>query len=252
MSMGIDALGRGIQKLRRNFVQTGRRKQRGSTRDENFYCLLRTADIAKAFVGGILIIVSIRILFSTVTGDFALPGSAFNPNPPFDLTEETQRSVERFYTLHDLLMSTQPLETLAFLRAPILMGLGVILPLAVFVFNWNYRVFIRAGNPYFLLVGAHAVTLFIADRLLGAGAMTFVGIAFSTLRSMQMTSLLKWLSCCYPRTSSEAPPKRCPRILLWGARLEWGLWTLNAAYLTLYVVLVAIGLAGLGLEWRWQ
>jgi hypothetical protein len=241
-----------MSRLKNSLTASTIQKKHRAAHDKNSYFLLRSIHIAKVFAVGLLAIISIRILISSVTGDYILPNSAFESVPPFELTTTAQLGIGRFYLLHDILMSTQPMEAISYLRAPILLGFGILLPLAVFIFNWNSRIFIRACNPYFLLVGAHAVTLFIAGRLLGPGSMTFVGIAYSSLRSMQMTSLLKRLSSLIPGTTPQGHTRRCPPTLLWGARFEWLLWTLNALYLTLYVVLVTVGLFGLGLEWRWQ
>jgi hypothetical protein len=118
-------------------------------------------------------------------------------------------------------------------RVPILILLGIITPLALFIWNWESVAYSEILNPYLMLLGAQAGSLIVGILLLGEGIVPFIGLLYSGLRVFQISGLL---DCRYLASSHIPKPLR----LVLRAALV--LWSFNAIALALHIVSVTFRL----------
>lgn len=203
---------------------------------------ISSSTIGSLFVSFIVIIFSLRILLYLIPGNYKLPVSSTENISGLTPAAQT------FYQYHDFIFNSNLiLDAIAHWRPSLLMLVGVILPLIVFVFNWNSKIVIRFMNPYFLLIGAHAGSLFVANVILGNGAMTFVSFFYSFIRMLQLFTLYNQLESGFSTTKHSF--KRFLSKL--SVIILTLVWSLNWLYLLTFIILVTMGLWQMGLIWKW-
>lgn len=115
-------------------------------------------------------------------------------------------------------------------RMPVLIVLGILLPLALFLWNWESVIYTDTLKPYLMLLGAQAGSLIVGILLLGEGTVPFIGMVYSGLRVFQIGGLLD------PRFhGSGSIPKPLRRVL----RIAKVLWALNGGFLLLHILWVS-------------
>lgn len=118
-------------------------------------------------------------------------------------------------------------------RLPVLIILGVIAPLALFLWNWESAIYVDTLKPYLLLLGAQTGSVIVGVLLLGEGIIPFLGLFYSGLRVLQISQLL------HPLSTNLGPLPRPLRLVL---RSAFILWFLNAAALGLHILMVSLAL----------
>jgi hypothetical protein len=121
------------------------------------------------------------------------------------------------------------------LRYPVLISLGILLPLLALIVRQRDVVVRRCLEPYLLLLLAQVVTLLVAEALMGEGLMIWVGFVYTLLRLLQLVGLL-WMSGAADqrlRRLFDLGPRPWLRNLL---RLELVLWSINALGLGWHIV----------------
>jgi hypothetical protein len=118
-------------------------------------------------------------------------------------------------------------------RLPVLIVLGIITPLAVFLWNWESAIYGEVHNPYLMLLGTQAGSVIVGVLLLGEGIVPFIGMLYSSLRVWQIQGLLD------PPTSDSGP---IPSPLRLDLRTTLLLWALNAIALALHILWVTLRL----------
>jgi hypothetical protein len=239
MMSGLTALLSGLLEQGRKFMTSDSSALLKAKRLPVPHVLMRPRDIGSVFLASVVVVVTLRILIELMPGYLNIPS-------------ENLGYIGTFYHEHDKILGTSLRETIGLLRRPLLLLLGVILPLIVFLLNWHNHIYVKCLNPYFLLIGAQSVVLYIANSLLGDGATTFVGIIFSCLRVLQLFSLGRWLTQVMDELPREGTSKTPLCLLLCLTIVEVVLWTLNAIYLGVFVFNVSTGLLRLGLMWHWK
>lgn len=130
-----------------------------------------------------------------------------------------------------------PFWLMGVFRIPMLIMLGIITPLALFIWNWESVIYSETLNPYLMLLGAQAGSLIVGILLLGEGIVPFIGLVYSSLRVLQIDGLLDLRF----RASNQMPK---PLRLVLRAALV--LWALNAIALALHILWVTWRLLKLG------
>ncbi|MFN9623505.1 MAG: hypothetical protein ACK587_11865 [Cyanobacteriota bacterium] len=115
-------------------------------------------------------------------------------------------------------------------RVPTLVVLGVITPLALYLWNWESQIYNQILTPYLMLLGAQAGSAIMGVLLLGEGIVPFIGLVYSILRVIQINDLLD-----LPFQVSRQMPKFLRFIL----RLALLLWALNAMALGYHILIVS-------------
>jgi hypothetical protein len=130
-----------------------------------------------------------------------------------------------------------PFWLMGVFRIPMLILLGIITPLALFIWNWESVIYSETLNPYLMLLGAQAGSLIVGILLLGEGIVPFIGLVYSSLRVLQIDGLLDLRF----RASNQMPK---PLRLVLRAALV--LWALNAIALALHILWVTWRLLKMG------
>lgn len=115
------------------------------------------------------------------------------------------------------------------IRLPVLIMLGIVAPLALFLWNWESSIYTIVLKPYMMLLGAQAGSVIVGVLLLGEGIIPFIGVVYSGLRVLQIRELL------------DPPPpdgRSLPRPLRFVLRSALILWLLNAIALALHILWV--------------
>lgn len=115
------------------------------------------------------------------------------------------------------------------LRVPALLLVGIIIPLGLFLWNWESAIYADTLQPYLMLLGAQAGTLIVGLGLLGEGTVPFIGTVYSLLRVWQIDGLLEF------RKRGCGEPPRLLRIVLRAAQV---LWALNWIALLVFILWV--------------
>ncbi len=117
--------------------------------------------------------------------------------------------------------------SIVLLRYPVLISLGLLLPLLVLIMAQRDGVVRRCLVPYLLLVLAQVITMVIAEPLMGEGLVVWVGFGYTLLRVLQLIGLLRLGRAASDRARRPFDLRRRPwlRRLL---RLELLLWGVNA------------------------
>jgi hypothetical protein len=199
------------------------------------HLLTKHSFIASLFICSIIFIISIKILL-------------FQLN--IITISTSSNSLNEFYLKHDFMLNNL-FGIISLFRRPVLFFIGIIAPLILFVSKWHTQLILDIMNPYFLLIGAQAGTIFIASTILGPGADTFVGLFFSLFRSAQVLALRSNLNISYTPIKAANSEMKLKHHLRLGLLFVLGLWALNALYLTIFVGLVTWGLLALGLTYNW-
>lgn len=118
-------------------------------------------------------------------------------------------------------------------RLPVLILLGIIAPLAMFLWNWKSAIYIDTLKPYLMLLGAQAGSVVVGVLLLGEGMIPFIGVIYSGLRVLQIKDLLV-------PTPPDLRPIPGPLKLVLRSALV--LWFLNMTALALHILWVTIWL----------
>ena len=94
----------------------------------------------------------------------------------------------------DLLFRTWDRVFLVFLQFgyPVLISVGILAPLLAWRIGRRDRVVRRCLEPYLLLLLAQAITLFVAESLMGEGMTVWVGLIYNLLRVFQLVGFL-WM-----------------------------------------------------------
>jgi hypothetical protein len=122
---------------------------------------------------------------------------------------------------------------LAVFRLPVLIVLGIITPLALFLWNWESAIYADTLNPYLMLLGAQAGSVIVGVLLLGEGIVPFLGMLYSGLRVLQIRDLLN------PPSREPGPMPRPLRLVL---RTTLLLWAFNTTALALHILWVTVRL----------
>lgn len=115
------------------------------------------------------------------------------------------------------------------IRLPVLIMLGILAPLALFLWNWESSIYTIVLKPYMMLLGAQAGSVIVGVLLLGEGVIPFIGVVYSGLRVLQIRELL------------DPPPpdvRSLPGPLRFVLRTALILWLLNAIALALHILWV--------------
>jgi hypothetical protein len=198
------------------------------------YRLSEVKVIGSFFLATMIIILGVRIMFDVSTVTFVHP-----QNPEL---------MKRFGQFSDGFLNAPIIRSWVAWRSPVLLGIGVILPLIVFVFNWSNRAITTVLTPYFLLVGAQFATLTFAKAMIGQGGMSFTGLVYSLFRFLQLIGLID-----QTKESMTLAKRKSDDVYPWFKkilRIELFLWLFNAAFLFVYICLVFIGLGRVGLDVR--
>lgn len=125
--------------------------------------------------------------------------------------------------------------SIVLLRYPVLITLGLLLPLMVLITAQRDGVVRRCLVPYLLLVLAQVITMVIAEPLMGEGLVVWVGFGYTLLRMLQLIGLLRLGRAASDRVRRPFDLRRRPwlRRLL---RLELLLWGINALGLGWHIV----------------
>lgn len=125
--------------------------------------------------------------------------------------------------------------SIVLLRYPVLITLGLLLPLMVLITAQRDGVVRRCLVPYLLLVLAQVITMVIAEPLMGEGLVVWVGFGYTLLRVLQLIGLLRLGRAASDRVRRPFDLRRRPwlRRLL---RLELLLWGINALGLGWHIV----------------
>ncbi|MCP9796234.1 hypothetical protein KBY81_01445 [Cyanobium sp. Lug-B] len=120
-------------------------------------------------------------------------------------------------------------------RYPVLISLGLLLPLMVLIMAQRDGVVRRCLVPYLLLVLAQVITMLIAEPLMGEGLVVWVGFGYTLLRVLQLIGLLRLGRAASDRVRRPFDLRRRPwlRRLL---RLELLLWGVNALGLAWHIL----------------
>jgi|LakMenE18May11ns_1017448.scaffolds.fasta_scaffold9922146_2 hypothetical protein len=211
-------------------------------------------NIGSFFVASVVLIVTIKVIIFQLPIRYSLPDPICTGNEDCKVIgekvdKENSKNVNTFYIKHDSLFNNQPLAPLLEYRKPLLTLLGIIFPLIFYILNWYNKDVIRIMAPYFFLIGAQAGTMFVSSNLLGPGALTFVGLFYSSVRSLQLIGLrnknIKQLNEAPATTKAEKNLLQNFNILL---ICECILWGLNALYLLTFIILVTEGIMGMKLS----
>lgn len=125
--------------------------------------------------------------------------------------------------------------SIVLLRYPVLISLGLLLPLMVLIMAQRDGVVRRCLVPYLLLVLAQVITMLIAEPLMGEGLVVWVGFGYTLLRVLQLIGLLRLGRAASDRARRPFDLRRRPwlRRLL---RLELLLWGVNALGLAWHIL----------------
>ena len=151
-----------------------------------------------------------------------LPASvAVNGQPPDTGAGKSEAARTLLRRLDSLILS------MVLLRYPVLISLGLLLPLLVLIMAQRDVVVRRCLVPYLLLVLAQVITMVIAEPLMGEGLVVWVGFGYTLLRVLQLIGLLRLGRAASDRARRPFDLRRRPwlRRLL---RLELLLWGINA------------------------
>lgn len=113
------------------------------------------------------------------------------------------------------------------LRYPVLIALGLLVPLLALIMRQRDVVVRRCLEPYLLLLLAQVITLVVADALMGEGLMIWVGLFYTLLRLMQLVGLM-WMSQASDQRLRRLFELKSRSWLLTLLRLELVLWSINA------------------------
>ena len=148
-------------------------------------------------------------------------------------TQKTSQKVSQFSATTQERATQEPFRLyfllMGMIRIPILLLLGIITPLALFLWNWNSVIYSETLKPYLMLLGAQAGSLIVGISLLGEGVVPFIGCIYSVLRVCQIDGLLDLRF----RASSQLP--KALQVVLRAALV---LWALNAIILLLHILAV--------------
>ena len=122
-----------------------------------------------------------------------------------------------------------PYWLMVLFRMPIIILLGIITPLALFIWNWESAIYSETLNPYLMLLGAQAGSLIVGILLLGEGIVPFIGLLYSSLRVLQINGLLDLQF----RASIRMPKPL--RLVLRAVLVLWALNTIALAFHILWV-----------------
>jgi hypothetical protein len=120
-------------------------------------------------------------------------------------------------------------------RFPVLISLGIMLPLLGWIIRQQDRVVRRCLGPYLLLLLAQVLTLFVADMVMGEGLVIWVGFFYTVLRLLQLTGLF-WMGGGSDPSLRRVFDLRSRPWLLNLMRLELLLWSINALGLGWHIV----------------
>ena len=121
------------------------------------------------------------------------------------------------------------------LRYPVLISLGILLPLLALIVRQRDVVVRRCLEPYLLLLLAQVVTLLVAEALMGEGLMIWVGFVYTLLRLLQLVGL-RWMGGAADQRLRRLFDLRTRPWLRNLLRLELVLWSINALGLGWHIV----------------
>jgi hypothetical protein len=123
------------------------------------------------------------------------------------------------------------------LRYPVLILVGILLPVLALIIRQRDLVVRRCLEPYLLLLLGQLLTLIAAEALMGEGLMVWVGFIYTFLRILQLSGILMMANSSSPhlRRLFDLRRRRWLRNLL---VLELGLWGLNGVGLTWHILSV--------------
>jgi hypothetical protein len=221
--------------------------------------LTESKKIGSVFVAIVVAIVTIKVIFFQLPTKSTLP-IPVKTSPSCNTTttkcihedgieQSNAKNIKSFYIKHDYLFNNQYLAFLQNYRRPLIMLLGLIFPLILYIFNWYNQDVIHTMAPYFFLIGAQAGTMFVSANLLGPGSVTFVGLLYSSMRSLQLIGLYnKNIIRIDQANTMPKSEKNLLELLSFTLIFECFLWMLNSLYLLTFIVLVTEGLLGLHLS----
>lgn len=154
-----------------------------------------------------------------------------DPDPPTGLRTGAKESVLGA----QLRLLDQMFLVILQLRFPVLISLGIVVPLLAWIIRQRDVVVRRCLEPYLLLLLAQVLTLFVADMVMGEGLVIWVGFLYTVLRLLQLTGLLWMGGGANTRLRRVFHLRSRPwlRNLL---RLELLLWSINALGLGWHIV----------------
>ncbi|MFM7236702.1 MAG: hypothetical protein ACKOYK_08025 [Cyanobium sp.] len=123
------------------------------------------------------------------------------------------------------------------LRYPVLISVGILAPLLAWRIGQRDRVVRRCLEPYLLLLLAQAITLFVAESLMGEGLTVWVGFFYNLLRVVQLVGILWMIGAANHHLGRlfDLHPRPWLRKLLQFVVL---LWSLNALGLGWHIFVV--------------
>jgi hypothetical protein len=124
------------------------------------------------------------------------------------------------------------------LRLPALVVAGVIIPLLALLMRYRCRIVRLTLQPYLFLVLAQIAVMVVADMVMGAGLVLWVGLVFTLLRLVQLVGLFSF-------AQAASRPRRRDGRLLWQPSwlrpllaLELLLWSVNGIGLASFIISV--------------
>lgn len=124
------------------------------------------------------------------------------------------------------------------LRVPALSVAGVIIPLLALLMRYRCRIVRLTLQPYMFLVLAQIAVMVVADMVMGAGLVLWVGFVFTLLRVVQLIGLFSF-------AQAASCPRRQDGQLMWQPSwlrpllaVELLLWSANGIGLALFIVSV--------------
>lgn len=113
------------------------------------------------------------------------------------------------------------------LRYPVLISVGILLPLLAWILRHQEAVVRHCLEPYLLMVVAQVMTLFLAEAVMGEGLMIWVGFIYTVLRVIQLVGLF-WMSGAKDRRLRRLFNLHSRPWLRDLLRMELVLWSINA------------------------
>jgi hypothetical protein len=189
-----------------------------------------------------------KILEISILRGRANPGlEIFSPENENRYTKDAEKSSPPFWLdkLTHLMLQLDTFFLLVLkLRYPILIGIGILLPLLMLALRWRDSVVRRFLSPYLLLLFAQVVTMLVADALMGEGLLLWVGFAYTLLRLVQLKGLLWMGGSQNPSLRRRFDLKSRPflHFLLY---VEFFLWGINAIGLAWHFVWVVLNFSAI-------
>ncbi|MFM7464335.1 MAG: hypothetical protein ACKO28_02475 [Cyanobium sp.] len=125
------------------------------------------------------------------------------------------------------------------LRYPVLISIGILLPLFALIIRQRDVVVRRCLEPYLLLLIAQVFTMLLGDALMGEGLVIWIGFLYTVLRLLQLLGLF-WMGSRadrHVRRLFDLRSRTWLRRLLW---LEFVLWSINAIGLGWHIAKVML------------